>query len=48
VGSWVAVALTSGAQERVTSLTGLVAEVWPVLLLSVYVPMLYLVLRRPR
>jgi hypothetical protein len=48
VGSWVAVALTSGAQEQATSLTGLVAEVWPVLLLSVYVPMLYLVLRRPR
>lgn len=48
VGSWVAVALTSAAQEQATSLTGLVVEVWPVLLLSVYLPMLYLVLRRPR
>lgn len=48
VGSWVAVALTSVAQENATSLTGLVAEVWPVLLLSVYLPALYMVLRRPR
>lgn len=47
VGSWIAVALTSVGQEHATSLTGLVVEVWPVLLLSVYLPMLYLVLRRP-
>jgi hypothetical protein len=45
VGSWVAVALTSAAMERATSLSGLVTDVWFALLLSVYLPALYMVLR---
>jgi hypothetical protein len=48
VGSWVAVALTSVAMERATSLSGLVTDVWLVLLLSVYLPALYMVLRNRR
>lgn len=47
VGSWIAVAFTSVGQEHATSLPGLVTEVWPVLLLSVYLPALFMVLRRP-
>ena len=46
VGSWIAVAFTSVGQEHATSLPGLVTEVWPVLLLSVYLPALFMVLRR--
>jgi hypothetical protein len=48
VGSWVAVAFTSVAMERATSLSGLVTDVWLVLLLSVYLPALYMVLRNRR
>lgn len=48
VGSWVAVALTAVAMEQATSLSGLVSDVWPVLLLSVYLPALYMVLRNKR
>jgi len=48
VGSWIAVAFTSVGQEHATSLPALVTEVWPVLLLSVYLPALFVVLRRPR
>jgi hypothetical protein len=46
VGSWIAVAFTSVGQEHATSLPGLVTSVWPVLLLSVYLPALFMVLRR--
>jgi hypothetical protein len=46
VGSWIAVAFTSVGQEHATSLPNLVEEVWPVLLLSVYLPALFMVLRR--
>jgi hypothetical protein len=46
VGSWIAVAFTSVGQEHATSLPALVTEVWPVLLLSVYLPALFMVLRR--
>jgi hypothetical protein len=45
VGSWVAVAFTSVGMERATSLSGLVTDVWLVLLLSVYLPALFMVLR---
>jgi hypothetical protein len=48
VGSWVAVAFTSVAQEHATSLPSLITQVWPVLLLSVYLPALYMVLRRAK
>ena len=47
VGSWIAVAFTSVGQEHASSLPGLVTEVWPLLLLSVYLPALFMVLRRP-
>jgi hypothetical protein len=48
IGSWVAVAFTGVAMERAASLGGLVTDVWLALLLSVYLPALYLVLRRQR
>ena len=48
IGSWVAVALTSVAMEQATSLSRLVSDVWVVLLLSVYLPALFMVLRNRR
>jgi hypothetical protein len=45
-GSWLAMALTAVGEDRATSLSGLVADTWPTLLLGVYLPMLWLVLRR--
>jgi hypothetical protein len=48
IGSWIAVAFTSVDMARASSLSGLVNDVWLALLLSVYLPALYMVLRRPR
>ena len=48
VGSWVAYAARVGVfwDMGVTSLTPLVAAIWPIQFVCVYLPMLYLVLRR--
>jgi hypothetical protein len=45
VGTWVAVAAAKGIHLS-DSLTGLTEAGWPVTLCAVYLPMLYLVLRR--
>jgi hypothetical protein len=48
LGSWVAFAARVGLfwQLGITSLTPLVAAIWPIQFVCVYLPMLYLVLRR--
>ena len=48
VGSWVAYAARVGVfwEMSITSLTPLVAAIWPIQFVCVYLPMLYLVLRR--
>jgi hypothetical protein len=47
VGSWLAVsALGNNLDEP--DLAAITAEIWPVMLGAVYLPMLYFVLRRPR
>jgi len=45
-GSWVALAFTAAEQERASSIAALASTIWPTLLVSVYLPMLWLVLRR--
>lgn len=48
VGTWVTLAVTATVQSGRPDLTEVVTRVWPVLLTTVYLPMLWLVLRRPR
>jgi hypothetical protein len=48
VGSWIAVAFTSVAMERATSLSRLVTDVWPMLFVLVHLPALFMVLRSRR
>jgi hypothetical protein len=48
VGSWVAVAFTSVGMQHAPSLIALITDVWPMLLVFVYLPALYMVLRRPK
>ena len=45
-GSWVALAFTAAEQERASSIAALASTIWPTLLVSVCLPMLWLVLRR--
>jgi hypothetical protein len=45
-GSWVALAVTAMEQERASSIAALASTIWPKLLVTVYLPMLWLVLRR--
>jgi len=46
VGSWITCAAFGPFIDRY-ALAGLIERVWPVVLATVYLPMLYLVLRRP-
>jgi len=46
VGSWVAVGFTAVGMQHAPSLSSLIAEVWPALLVSVYLPSLFIVLRQ--
>jgi hypothetical protein len=45
-GSWLTLIVTAAGEDRATSLSGLVSDAWPTLLVCVYLPMLWLVLRR--
>jgi hypothetical protein len=45
-GSWLTLIVTAAGEDRATSLSGLVSDAWPALLVCVYLPMLWLVLRR--
>jgi hypothetical protein len=46
-GTWLTLAVTATVQSGRPDLTEVVTRVWPVLLATVYLPMLWLVLRRP-
>jgi hypothetical protein len=46
-GTWVTLAVTATVQSGRPDLTEVVTRVWPVLLTTVYLPMLWLVLTRP-
>jgi hypothetical protein len=45
-GSWVALVVTAMEQEQAPSIAALASTIWPTLLVTVYLPMLWLVLRR--
>lgn len=45
-GSWISLIVTAAGEDRATSLSRLVSDGWPTHLVCVYLPMLWLVLRR--
>jgi hypothetical protein len=46
-GTFIALAVTAEAMDRMTPFVEMVAALWPTMLMAVYLPMLYLVLRQP-